>query len=79
MGFRSFRNIKADVAAKDVADKGGRETEQWGSLTHINAELQKSRSAELLAWHQFKSQERDATVQGFYVPSVKSCIKPNTW
>ena len=57
-----------------MADTGGREIDQWTSLTHINAELQRSRSAELLAWHQVKSQEREATIQGFYVPSAKSSM-----
>ena len=67
-------NEKADAAAKDVAYKGGRETDHWSSLTHIKAELQKTRSAELLMWHQSKSQEREATVQGFYVPQARSNI-----
>ena len=50
-------NEKAYAAAKDIAQKGGKETDRWSSLTYINAELQKARSAELLAWHQPKSQE----------------------
>ena len=56
-------NEKAD-AAKDIAQKGGKETDYLSSLTYINAELQKATSAELLAWHQSKSQEREATAQG---------------
>lgn len=46
------------------------------SLTHTNAELQKTRSTKLLVWQQSKSQEREDTVQGFYVPSAKSSINP---
>ena len=69
-------NEKADAVAKDVAHKGGRETDHWSSLTHIKAELQKVGSAELLTWHQSKSQEREATVRGFYVPHAKSGINP---
>ena len=37
-------NEKADAAAKDIAQKGGKETDHWSSLTYINAELQKARS-----------------------------------
>lgn len=51
-------NEKADAVAKDIAYKGGLETDDWSSLTHIKADLQKIRSAELLIWHQSKSQER---------------------
>ena len=46
------------------------------SLRHTTAELQKTRSTEVLVWHQSKSQEREATVQEFYVPSVKRSINP---
>lgn len=45
-------------------------------LTHINAKLQKSRLAKLLAWHQVKTQDKKAIVQGFYVLSAKSSINP---
>ena len=69
-------NEKADAIAKDAAYKGRRETDHWSSLTHIKAELQRIRSAELLMWHQSKSQEREATVQGFYVPQARSSISP---
>ncbi len=62
---------KADAAAKDVAHKGGKETDHWSSPTYIKAELQKARSAELLAWHQSKGQEREATAQGVLCPISK--------
>ncbi len=69
-------NEKADGVAKDVAHKGGRRTDHWSSLTHIKTELQKTRAAKLLRWHQAKSQEREATMRGFYVPNAKSVISP---
>ena len=69
-------NEKADASAKDIAHKGGRQTDHSSSLTFIKTELQRTRSAELLLWNQSKSQEREATVQGFYVPEVKSGINP---
>ncbi len=55
-------NEKADAVAKDVTRRGGRKTDHWSSLTHIKIELQKTRAAELLRWHQTKSQEREATM-----------------
>ena len=69
-------NEKADATAKDVAHKGGKETDHWSSLTYIKAELQKARSAEFRVWHQSKSQEREAMAQGFYIPSAKSNMSP---
>lgn len=63
---------KADAVAKDVAHKGRQETDHWSSLAHIKAELQKARLVELLIWHDSKSQEREATVLGFYIPQAKN-------
>lgn len=59
-----------------MAHKGGKEKEYSSSLTLIIAELQKARSAELLAWHDSKSQERETTVQGFNIQSAKGGINP---
>ena len=70
---RILGNEKADGVAKDVAHKEGRRTDHW---THIKTELQKTRAAKLLRWHQAKSQEREATMRGFYVPNAKSVISP---
>ena len=69
-------NEKANAVAKNVAHKRGKKTNQWSLLIYIKAELQKARSAKLLTCHQSKSQKREATTQGFYVPSAKSSINP---
>lgn len=69
-------NEKADAVVKEVAYKGGRETDLWSSLTHIKAEPQKTRSAELLICHQSKKEEGEATAQEFYVPQARSGISP---
>lgn len=69
-------NEKTDTDAKDVGHKGGKRTDHWSSLTHIKTELQKTRAAELLRWHQAKSQERKGTMQGFYIPNSKGQISP---
>ena len=69
-------NEKADVSAKDTARKRGRQTDHSSSLTFIKTELRKTKLAELVLWHQIKSQEREATLQGSYVPIVKEGITP---
>lgn len=69
-------NEKADAVAKDVARKGGRNTDHWSSLTHIKVEIQKTKVAELVQWHQTKSQEREATLRRFYIPKVKGGMSP---
>ena len=54
MGVPSHSKIprnekKADADAKKLHAKAGeRETDQWSSLTHTKAELQKAKSAEVL-------------------------------
>ena len=62
--------------AKDIAHKGGKETDYWNLLINIYKKLQKARSAKLLVWHQYKSQEKKATVKGFDVQSARISIKP---
>lgn len=54
--------------------KRGRKTNYWSLLMHIKAEPQKTILTELLAWHELKSQEIEAIVQGFYIPPTKSTI-----
>ena len=69
-------NERADTVAKDVARKGGRNIDHWSSLTHIKIAIQKTKLAELVQWHQAKSQEREATLRGFYIPKVKVGMSP---
>lgn len=69
-------NEKADAVAKEVARKGGRKSDHWSSLTHIKIEIQKTKVAELVQWDQSKTQEKEATLRGFYIPKVKSGIIP---
>lgn len=51
-------NEKADLAAKEAAYRGGRETDCWSSLAHIKMELKRTRSDELSTWHQLKTQKK---------------------
>ena len=56
-------NEKANATTKDMEHKGGKETNHWSSLKYIKTKLQKARSAEFQAWHESKSQEKQATAQ----------------
>lgn len=62
---------KADNSAKNKTRKGGKLAEHWSSLFHIKKELDESKSQELTRWHEVKTQERESSRRGFYVPWVK--------
>lgn len=64
-------NEKAYFAARDKAEKGGRQAERWSSLAHIRENLAKVRSTEIARWHERKIQEREPSRRGFYVPWTK--------
>lgn len=45
--------------------------EQWSSLTYVKGKLIEPKSQELTRWHEIKSQERDTSRRGFYIPRLK--------
>lgn len=47
---------RADSAAKDAPYRGGKETDFWSPLTHVKAELKRTRLAELSSWQNIKMQ-----------------------
>ena len=51
-------NEKADLAARNKAERGGKQAERWSSLAHIKKNLAQARSTELTRWHEMKIQER---------------------
>lgn len=59
---------KADNRAKNKTPKGGKLAEHWSSLFHIKKELEESKSQELTRWNEVKTQERESSRRGFYVP-----------
>lgn len=69
-----LKNEKANATAKDMAYKKTKEIDHRDLLTYIKAQLQKARSAKFRALHLSKSQEREATGQGFYILLAKSNI-----
>lgn len=69
-------NERADLAAKDCAQKGGRQAERWSSLAYIKKNLSGIRAKELDKWHQTQTQKREASRQGFYVPWANNGIDP---
>ena len=67
-------NENADLAARNKAERGGRQVERWSSLAHIRKKLTEARSQELAKWHEVKTQERDISRRGYYVPWTKGGI-----
>ena len=64
-------NEKADLAARNKAEKGGRQAERWSSLAYIKKSLDKVRSTEITRWHEKNIQEREVSRRGFYIPWTK--------
>ena len=69
-------NEKADLAARNRAEKGGRQAEPWSSLAYIKKNLAQTRSTELTKWHEMKMQESEVSRRGFYIPWIKAEINP---
>ena len=69
-------NEKADLAARNKAEKGGKQAERWSSLAYIKKNLAKVRITEITKWHEKKIQEREVSRRGFYVPWTKAEIHP---
>ena len=69
-------NEKADQVARNKAERGARQVERWSLLAHIRRNLTEARSQELDKWHEVKTQERDISRRGYYVPWKKGGINP---
>lgn len=62
--------------AKTRAERGGRSVERWSSLAYIERNLVTAHSNEITKWHETKTQEREASHRGYYVPWIKSSLTP---
>ena len=69
-------NDKAHIAAKSRAEKGGKQAESWSSLAYIKKNVSQIRGKELTSWHERKTQERETSRHGFYIPWTKAEINP---
>ena len=67
-------NQKADLAAKNRAEKGGRLTERWSSLAYIRKHLDEVRSRAVAQWHETEICEREISRRGYYIPRTKEGI-----
>jgi len=67
-------NEKADLAARIRAERGGRQEERWSSLAYIKKNLVQAHARELTRWHERKTQEREASRSGQYIPWTKNNI-----
>ena len=61
-------NKKADSAARNWAQRGGKQAKRWSSLAYIRKHLAEIRANELFKWHQTPIQERETSRRGFYIP-----------
>ena len=71
-----IENDKAHLAAKSRAEKGGKQAESWSSLAYIKKNVSQIRGKELTSWHERKTQERETSRHGFYIPWTKAEINP---
>ena len=67
-------NEKADLAAKNRAEKGGRLTERWSSLAYIRRNVTEMRSKDTAKWHETETQNRETSRRGYYIPRTKEGI-----
>ena len=61
-------NEKANLSARNRAEKGGKLTECWSSLAYIKRNVCEMRLRELVRWHETVTQEREASRCGLYIP-----------
>ncbi len=64
------------MTAKNRAEKGGKQAERWSSLAYIKENLAQARRRELSKWHEMKTQEREVSRRGFYIPWTEAKINP---
>ncbi len=69
-----FGNEKADLAAKNRAEKGGMLTERWSSLAYIRKNVDEVRSRAVAQWHETEIRERKISRRGCYIPRTKEGI-----
>ena len=67
-------NEKADLAAKNRAEKGGRLTERWSSLAYIRKNVEEVRSRAVARWHETEIRKREISRRGYYIPRTKEGI-----
>ncbi len=64
------------MAAKEAAGGERIRTAKWTSLTHLKRRITEGKMAELFAWHDQGTKERESRKSGFYIPSRKAEIDP---
>lgn len=67
-------NEKADLAAKNRAEKGGGLTERWSSLAYVRRNVTEMRSKGIARWHETGTRDREASRRVYYIPRTKEGI-----
>ncbi len=60
-------NEKANLSARNRAERGGKLTDRWSSLAYIKRNAYDIRLRDLIKWHKLETQNREASCRGFYI------------
>lgn len=69
-----IRNEKANLSARNRAEKGGKLTKRWSSLAYIKRNFYEIRSRNLVKWHEKETHDREASRHGYYIPRTTEVI-----
>ena len=69
--MRPVGHDQADQKAKSKTCRGGKPEEQWSSLTYVKRKLVESQAQELTMWQETKTQKREISRRGFYIPRLE--------
>lgn len=72
--FGLIGNEKADLSARNRAEKSGKLTERWSSLAYIRRNITEMKMRYLTKWHERETQDREASRCGYYVTQTKRGI-----
>lgn len=67
-------NEKADLAAENRVEKGGKLTERWSSLAYIRKNVNEMHSKDVTKWRETETQDRETSRRGYYIPRTKGGI-----
>lgn len=74
--FDLEKNKKANLKAKNKAEKSGKQAERWSLLAYIKGNLAQARYIELIKWHEVKTKDKEISRHCFYISWTKTKINP---
>ena len=64
-------NEKADLIARNRAERRGRLIERWSSLSYIRKNITEKQIRDITSWYETETQNREANRSGHYIPRTK--------